>query len=108
MGTAFQLVDTVENSVTPTPRAADEWVLKQEWKIGGASEAGAYEFTEIPALASDHEGKVFVLEGLSQEIRVFSSSGDHESTFGGRGGRVTGQFSGARLNWLALRLHDWQ
>ena len=69
-----------------TQTEVSDWVVTEEWRIGGLSGTGAEEFSEIEAMVTDGDGTLFVLEDLAQEVRVFDSQGEYSHSFGGRGG----------------------
>jgi hypothetical protein len=51
-------------------------------------------FGAVSALEVDAMGRVFVLDGQAQEVRIFGEQGDHLKTFGRRG-EGPGEFRGA-------------
>lgn len=95
-------IDTVGTSieVTNTGRplwtAETRWRLEEDLRLGTAAAADwdPEEFGDIQSVASDSRGRIYVLEGMTQEIRVFDSAGVYVHTIGGRG-RGPGEFSGA-------------
>lgn len=64
----------------------EAWRLSEELRIGTVAGDGPELFGRITSLAVDGEGRVYVLEGQAQEIRVFDRDGVHVRTFGREGG----------------------
>lgn len=54
-------------------------------EIGTATGDAAVEFSEITAAKRHKDGRIFVLDGGSREIRIFSDQGEHLATVGRRG-----------------------
>jgi hypothetical protein len=65
---------------------APTWALEEELRIGTVDGAGPESFAQVKAVVVDGAGRIAVLEGLAQEIRVFGPDGAHLATFGGKGG----------------------
>jgi len=68
------------------------WRVVEELRIGTVEGDGPDLFGEIQALEVDPQGRIWVLEGQSQELRVFDSEGRHVRTIGRNGGGP-GEFS---------------
>jgi sugar lactone lactonase YvrE len=62
------------------------WRVVEEWRLGAMDAQGPEQFGEIRGLAVDAGGFLFVLDGHSQEVRVFDASGAHVRSFGRPGG----------------------
>lgn len=76
----------VHNPATPMRPADDAWSVTEELRIGSIDGDGADVFGRITAFTVDAAGRFWVLEGQSQELRVFDASGRHVRTVGRRGG----------------------
>lgn len=76
----------VRNPSTPLWSDGEAWRLTEELRIGTVEEAGPELFGRITSLAVDGAGRVYVLEGQAQEVRVFAPNGAHVRTFGREGG----------------------
>ncbi len=70
------------------------WHLEEDLRLGKAAETGPELFGQIGALLSDSKGRIYVLDIMSQEIRVFDSDGSWSHTIG-RKGAGPGEFRGA-------------
>jgi hypothetical protein len=67
--------------------------------IGALQEPDEMVFGEISDLAVSRDGTIFVLDGMSQQVRAFSREGTYLASIG-RPGKGPGEFTGARA--LAL------
>jgi len=65
-------------------RAQAEWRLVEELRIGGEEE-GPASFSSISGLAVAPDGRLFILERSTQDIRIFDASGRHVKTVGRTG-----------------------
>jgi hypothetical protein len=74
--------------------SADAWRVAEERRIGNAGGDGPAGFNRIAALETDAAGRIWVLEGQAQDLRVFDSTGAHVRTIG-RKGRGPGEFEQA-------------
>ena len=54
-------------------------------ELGSFDGPGADVFGHISSVAVGLDGKIFVLDDLAQEIRVFDANGSHLYSFGRRG-----------------------
>ena len=61
------------------------WGLVEDLRVGRLEGGGAAEFGRIVGLAVDGAGRLWVVEGQSQEVRVFDERGRHVRTVGGQG-----------------------
>lgn len=84
----------VTNPATPLWAPGSEWRVVEELRIGRVDGDGPDLFGSIYSLAVDRGGRIWVLEGQSQELRVFSAAGEYIRTVGRRGGGP-GEFSNA-------------
>lgn len=92
----LRLVGMVLLFVTGVAQQADaqaRWRLVEELRIGSEAD-GQDGFADIRGVLEDRTGKIWVLEGSTQEIRIFDSTGRHLKTVGRRGAGP-GEFQGA-------------
>lgn len=66
--------------------AATAWRVVEEVRIGTLDGTGPDLFGQINAIEVDVTGRIYVLEGQSQELRVFDRNGLHVRTIGRQGG----------------------
>ncbi len=64
---------------------ADRWTVEEDLRIGAVEADPVYQFGDIVGITVDSRGRIFVLEGQAQHIKVFSPEGEYEQTIGGRG-----------------------
>ncbi len=76
----------VHNPATPLWTPGERWTLTPELRIGTMDREGPDLFGQITSLAVDGAGRIYVLEGQAQEIRVFGPDGTHIRTIGRKGG----------------------
>jgi hypothetical protein len=76
----------VVNPERPIWAPGDEWGLVEELRIGGGETEGPELFSDIVALETDSEGRIWVLERGVREIRIFGPDGSHIRSVGRRGG----------------------
>lgn len=97
--TWVRTADTLDNGATrvrysvpadPQPT----WHLGEQLRIGTMDAAGPAMFGFVADLAVHRDGRIVVLDGQAQEVRVFSADGEHLRTFGGKGGGP-GEFQAA-------------
>ena len=67
-------------------KEGEEWRLVEEVRIGSADEAGPALFGGVRDVTADALGRIWVLEGQAQELRVFDAAGAHVRTVGRQGG----------------------
>lgn len=84
----------VTNPDFPAWSPEETWGLVEELRIGTMTGDGADLFGQIRSLAVDDAGRLYVLEGQAQEVRVFGPDGAHIRTIGRKGGGP-GEFAGA-------------
>ncbi len=81
--------------------SASAWRIEEELRIGSADGEGPGSFSRIADIAVDQRGRLYVLEGETQDIRVFDSTGQHVRTVG-RKGHGPGEFDQAiGMRWDA-------
>ena len=102
---ATALVDTLEAgrirvvNAGPEWTEADGWTAEEDLRIGTLEGEGPDQFGQVAALKVDAQGRIYVLDYLSQDIRVFEADGSHSHTIGGPG-EGPGEFMrAAGLNW---------
>ena len=71
--------------------------------LGGADATGPTQFFRVQNVVFGPEGRLWVADGQSSEIRIFNRDGSHHRTVGGRGGGP-GEF--LRLRLLAPARND--
>jgi hypothetical protein len=76
----------VRNPKTPIWSEAQRWRLVPELRIGTVDATGPELFGQITSLAADAAGRIYVLEGQAQEIRVFGADGTFIRAVGRKGG----------------------
>lgn len=89
----------VRNPDAPQWDSASAWRVREDLRIGSADEEGPATFGSIADVAVDAAGRIYVLDGQAQEIRVFAPDGAHLRTIG-RKGRGPGELADA----VALRM----
>lgn len=60
--------------------------LREELRIGSADSGGTDAFGQVVALHTDDAGRIYVADGMSREIRVFTPAGRPLRVMGGEGG----------------------
>lgn len=88
----------VRNPATGTWASSEAWRLVEELRIGSLDGSGPDVFGSLLSLtlAVDRDGRMFVLDGQSNEVRVFDRTGEHVHSFG-RGGSGPGEMRSAAL-----------
>jgi hypothetical protein len=91
----------VQNPATGLWDESTAWRLEEELRIGIDDGDGPELFGEIRDFAVDAYGRIYILEGQAQEIRVFNPDGSYIRTIGRQGGGP-GEFKSADgLRWDA-------
>lgn len=92
-------VDTLSNGavLVQNPEAGvwedgQEWRLVEQVRIGAVSGEGAEAFGELYGLAVGADGRIYLLDRATPEVRVFSASGEHLTSFG-RSGQGPGELA---------------
>lgn len=75
----------VHNPATPMWSEEAAWRLTPDLRIGTMEGDGPDLFGQITSLAVDGAGRIYVLDGQAQEVRVFGPDGAHIRTFGRKG-----------------------
>jgi hypothetical protein len=79
--------------------SATAWRIVEDLRIGNAEGDGSAGFNRIVGLALDREGRIYALEGETQDVRVFDSTGAFVRRFG-RKGRGPGEMENASgMGW---------
>jgi len=76
----------VTNPATGVWDPATVWRVVEEVRIGTVDGTGPDLFGRVAALELDALGRIYVLEGQAQELRVFERDGRHVRTIGRKGG----------------------
>lgn len=99
------VVDTLDGgrvsvaNLGPAWSEADAWTAEEELRLGTLGGEGPESFGQISALKVDADGRIYVLDYLSQDIRVFDADGGYSHSIG-RPGEGPGELSrAAGLNW---------
>lgn len=89
----------IQNPATGIWDETSAWRLEEELRIGIDDGAGPELFGDITDFVVDDYGRIYILEGQAQEIRVFNPDGSFLRTIG-RQGRGPGEFENAiGLRW---------
>lgn len=75
----------VSNPAVGTWSDPGAWTLDEELRMGSAEGTGPATFNEVTALAVDAAGRIYVLDGRADEVRVFGPDGVHVRTLGRSG-----------------------
>ncbi|HSG82625.1 MAG TPA: hypothetical protein VLC48_10265 [Gemmatimonadota bacterium] len=79
-------VTIVSNTDVGIWATGEEWTFEEELRIGSVEGDTEYQFGEVGRMAVDSKGRIFVLDGQAQHIRVYLPDGTYEQTVGARGG----------------------
>lgn len=106
-------IDTLENGAIHIRNPAEgiwdratAWRLEEELRIGVDDGDGPELFGRIADIAVDAYGRIYILEGQAQEIRVFDADGNFLRTIGRRG-EGPGEFQGAAALLWGPDGHLW-
>jgi sugar lactone lactonase YvrE len=89
----------IQNPATGLWDESTAWHLEEELRIGIDDGVGPDLFGQITDIAVDDYGRIYILEGQAQEIRVFNADGTYLRTIGRQGGGP-GEFQRAgALRW---------
>jgi hypothetical protein len=69
----------------PEGGAAPTHVVEEELRIGLLEGRGPYAFGLIRSVAVLSDGRIAVADAQAEEVRLFTSDGEHQLTFGGEG-----------------------
>ena len=92
-----------------TQPAIHKFRIQEELSIGVAEGEPEYMFSRISAIAVDDNGRIYVLDYLEAELRVFGPDGKHIRTIGRRGqgpGEFMGPFSLGISAENTIMVHD--
>lgn len=78
-------IRVVENPAQGMWTESDRWTVDEALRIGALDGAPEYQFGEIRTLDVDDDGRIYVLDGQAQEVRVYDSGGTYVSTIGTAG-----------------------
>jgi hypothetical protein len=86
-------MDTLPNGMVQVTNPAEgvwdsstAWRVVEELRIGSIDEVGPALLGDVQAVELDPLGRIWILEGQSQELRVFDRDGRHLRTIGRKGG----------------------
>ena len=100
-GAAYARIDTlatgrvqVANTGKPRWTLETAWRLEQDLQIGtvAGDEDDPRQFGRIGSVSSDSRGRIYVLDEMAQEVRVFQGDGAYSGTIGRRG-KGPGEFT---------------
>jgi hypothetical protein len=99
-------IDTLPSGVVEIQNPAEgvwapggAWVVEELFRLGSEAHNSPELFSSIPDIKLGPLGRIWLIEGQDQEIRVFDGDGSHVRTFGRRG-QGPGEFSNvAALLW---------
>lgn len=83
----------------PMWTAATAWTAEEDLRIGTLEGEGPDQFGQVAALKVDAQGRVFILDFMSQDIRVFEADGTFSHRIGGPGEGPGELMSAAGLNF---------
>jgi hypothetical protein len=102
---ATAVVDTLKGgrirvvNTGPEWTEVDRWTAEEDLRIGTLEGEGPDQLGQVSALKVDAQGRLYVLDYFSQDIRVFEADGSYSHTIGGPG-EGPGEFMrAAGLNW---------
>lgn len=113
------IVDTVASGAVRVRNPAQglwttstAWTLTEDLRLGSAEGTGPDVFGNVVGVAAAEDGGIYVLDGLTHELRAFSADGIHRWT-AGRKGEGPGEFmrptgvavDGDGLVWVVDRLN---
>jgi hypothetical protein len=96
----------VRNTDEPLWSSEETWRVVEEMRIGSDTGDDAILFGNIQSFDVDAQGRVFALDGQTQEIHVFDSDGTHIRTVGGSG-TGPGEFEDASAVDLSYNGEIW-
>jgi hypothetical protein len=79
-------VKIVSNTDRGIWTAATQWTVEEDLRVGALEGDPNYQFGQIGFITVGSDGRMFVVDGQAQQVRVFSAVGDYELSFGGPGG----------------------
>lgn len=108
-GTADTLASgriSVHNASGRMWEEGDDWLVVEDLRLGSPDAAGPDLFGQIVSLEIDQDGRFWILEQQTQELRVFSATGEHVRTVG-RAGAGPGEFRQAAKIEMGSDGHMW-
>lgn len=87
----------------------DKFRIREELSIGASEGQPEYMFSRISAIAVGDGGRIYVLDYMDAELRVFDREGKHLRTIGRRGqgpGEFSGPFSLGITTQDTIMVHD--
>jgi len=85
----------------------NRWTVTEELRIGVVAGKPEYEFGALVGIDIDEAGNVYVLDQLTQVVRVFDSNGAYLNTFGGAGSGPGELGPGASGIWIGPDGRVW-
>ena len=79
-------VTIVSNTDVGIWALGEEWTVEEELRIGAVEGPAEYQIGQVGSIALDSKGRILVLDGQAQHIRVYAPDGIYEETIGARGG----------------------
>lgn len=76
----------VENGAAGVWKEGEGWRVVEELRLGSLESDGPEMFGQVRSVEVDAAGRIWVLEGQAQEIRVFDATGEYVRTVGRKGG----------------------
>lgn len=89
----------VENPDQPLWGDDDRWDVTTVLDIGTTEGDPDYQFGEVEGVTVDRDGQIYVLDDLTQQVKVYSPEGQFERTIGRRG-NGPGELNGAAWLWI--------
>jgi len=85
-------VTIVTNAMVPTWTRATYWTVEKDLTIGVLDGSPEYEFGRLVDAEEGPGGRIYVLDQMAAQVRVFDSTGTHVMSFG-QTGQGPGEFS---------------
>lgn len=100
-------IETLPNGATRVTNTEEglwtsgsRWHLTQELVLGSVEGGRATEFTSVSGMQVDADGRIYVLDRQSNELRIFDATGRHLRTVG-RAGSGPGEYDAANgIAWI--------
>lgn len=102
---------TIHTVNTPAGDPAPGWTLEETLRVGAVDDSGPSSFGGLRGIVVLADGRFAVLDGPSQEVRVFGPEGTHLATWGGKGagpGELEAAYGLMRDSRGMLRVPDHQ
>lgn len=75
-------VTIVENTLESIWDASEQWTLEEELRVGTIEGDADYQFGAIGFIAVDSRDRMFVMDAMAQQVKVYSPDGRFEQTIG--------------------------